>query len=139
MLKKTIALCFFISLHSLAFDLPVEAKGGYVEECNKYANMKSDAFTQKHNIKFKTYAVHSGEKITENKDWNEINFKSSLSAICAMGHFYAKGNKSEADSVKWTLQTNLYDTMYQAANGDTSGEDLVLLIKNAVIFGRTVN
>ncbi|EOS94779.1 hypothetical protein LU631_02740 [Erwinia tracheiphila] len=138
MIKKTIALSLLVSINAFAYELPVDGKGGYIDECNNYANKKSDIFIKEHNIKFKPYSLHVGEKITEDKDWNETSFKTSLSAVCAMGHFYAKGNKGEADSVKWTLQSNSYDTMYQSVAGDVRGEDLVLLIKNAVIFGRDV-
>lgn len=136
MLKNIIALSIFVSINAFAYELPVDGKGGYADECNHYANTKSDIFIKEHNIKFKPYSLHVGEEITEDKDWNEINFKTTLSAICSMGHIYAKGNKSESDSVKWTLQSNMYDTMYQSLGGNVPGADLVSLIKNAVIFGR---
>lgn len=138
MLKKIIALSLLVSIKAFAYELPVDGKGGYIDECNNYTNKKTDILIKEHNVKFKPYSAYDGEKTVESMDWNETNFKTSLSAACAMGHFYASSNKTEADSVKWALQTNTYNAMYQAANGQAPGDEVLKLIKDAVVFGRTL-
>ncbi|MFP1876258.1 hypothetical protein [Lonsdalea quercina] len=138
MLKKIIALSLLVSINAFAYELPVDGKGGYGDECNNYTNKKTEIFIKEHNVKFKPYSAYDGEKTVESMDWNEINFKTSLSAACAMGHFYALGDKTEAASVKWTLHTNTYNTMYQAANGQAPGDEILKLIKAAVVYGRSL-
>lgn len=136
MLKNIIALSIFVSINAFAYELPVDGKGGYIDECNNYANTKSDVFIKEHNIKFKPYSLRLGEKITEDKGWNETNFKTSLSAVCAMSSMQAK-IVDESKAIRNGL--SFYDGMYQSMNGDAPGDDLISLIKSTVIFGRKVN
>lgn len=138
MLKKIIAFSLLVSLHAFAYELPVGTEGNHSDVCNTYANKKTEMITKEYNVKFKPYSAFDGEKAVVDKDWNETNFRTNLSVACALGQNYAAHQRSEADSIKWTLQSNLYDPMYQAAGGQIPGDEVIKLIKDAVIFGRSV-
>ncbi len=132
---KLIAFTLFFSSQTIAYELPVGSGVGHTDACNKYTNKKTELFIKERGLKFRPYELRSGNKIIKDKDWNETNFRTSMSAACAISSMQAE-RVNETTAINNGL--SFYNTMYQSTNGDVSGEDIVELIKGSVIFGRSI-